>query len=192
MATLTTTLLLPLILLSPPRMTGQQRLNVVWVSTPRDTWGDTADARAAIRAGLDWWQTLADVSFETTESELTTDTDVLALNVCRERAWLVDPQPLTLYVIATSGDALMCDGVAVGDYNEGAWAIVWGNLIGDSPTDGATIAHTVAHLFGAADTHAGQSGGPTYDIMDRAVYVAAYRSGYVAPLTWAATGAVPR
>lgn len=192
MTTLTTTLFLPLLLIGAPRMTGPQTINIVWVSTPRDVWGDTSEARAALLVALSWWEARTDVAFTMAESEMTTDTDVLSLNVCDDHAWLSDPQPLTLYVVAATPTyrALDCDGRPVGDYNESSWAIVWGYLTGDDPVDQATLAHTLAHLYGAADTHTDP--GRTYDIMDRDYYVAAYQTGYVADRTWQAIGARPR
>ena len=193
MTTITTTLFLPLLLLSPPRMVGPQQVNVLWVSTPRTAWQDTDDARLALAAALRWWEARAVVSFTTVEMTMTIDTDMLALNVCRERSWLPPAPPTpTLYMIATDGAALDCDGVAVGDYTIGTQAIVWGWLIRDSPTDQATLAHTLAHLYGAQDTHAHDGQPGSGDIMDRNVYVDAYRQGIIAASTWQAIGAVKR
>ena len=187
MTAITTTLLLPL-LGWHPAMSGPQTINVVWVSTPRASWGDTADARLALDAALRWWEARADVAFGTVETTMTTDVDVLTLNVCRDRgrSWLpVTIAGPTLSMVATNGDGLLCDGAPVGDYNEGQRAIVWGLLVRDSPTDQATLAHTLAHLYGAAD-------GPSGDIMDKDVYVDSYRAGIIADSTWMAIGATRR
>ena len=194
MTAITTTLFLPFIGLHvQPAMVGPQYVNIVWVNTPQDTWNDEDkdNNRRAINSALQWWEIhtfhrsgTAFVTFYTTESNMLVDTDILSLNVCRDRSWLIDkPITPTLYMIAVNPTyrALICDGVIVGDYNEEQWAIMWGGLIYDSPTDQAVVAHTVGHLYGAAD-------GPSQDIMDKDHFVQSYIGGIIAESTWKAIG----
>jgi hypothetical protein len=181
---ITTTLFLPLLGYTPA-MHGAQPIAVVWVSTPRDTWENRTEARAAIVAGLDWWEARTEVEFEIVESELAVDADILSLNVCRERSWVPGALTLpTLYVVAwlPSGLALDCDGVNVADWAEPGRAIVWGGIRPDE------AAHTVGHVWGASDGHDEARG----DIMDYRMMPWAYEHGYVADATWREIGAIPR
>jgi hypothetical protein len=181
---ITTTLLLPLLGWTLP-MHGPQPISVVWVSTPRDAWGDRTEARAVIMAGLRWWEARTDVVFTLVESELTVDADILSLNVCRDRSWLPGARALpTLYVVAWEPTyrALDCDGVNVADWAEPGRAIVWGGARVDE------IAHTVGHVYGASDGHEEARG----DIMDYRAMRGAYAEGRVSEATYREIGASPR
>ncbi len=177
-----------------PAMDGQQQIAVVWVNTPRDAWTDDgrALARSQIRAALDWWEVRADVAFATSERAITTTVDVLSLNACTDRSWLTDQADgPSLYLIAYKPTyrALTCDGVVVGDAGvSGDPRIAVSGYLPESSVSQAIIAHTVAHLYGARDTHDPPSG----DLMDRTCFVWAYEQGIVADQTWAAIGATRR
>lgn len=175
-----------------PAMAAQQPIAVVWVNTPRDQWSDDgrALARSQIRAALDWWEVRAEVAFSTSERTITTTTDVLSLNACRDRAWLPDQvEAPVLYLIAyePTHRALDCDGVVVGDVTElGHMRAIVGGYLPESSTSQAVIAHTVGHIYGAGHAESG--------IMHRdgATMRDAYEAGIVDDATIAAIGATRR
>jgi len=174
-----------------PRMIGMQQINIVWVDTSRDHWKDTTEARETIQEALDWWERQIDVTFSTQEYSLTVDIDILALNVCKDTITMPAVSIPTLYMIAYEPTyrSLQCDGTDVGDggiYGQ-RYILMSGYLIHDAKEYQATVAHTVAHLFGAQDTHMPPR---TYDLMDRDYYIDAYKQGFISDTTITAIGAV--
>jgi hypothetical protein len=171
---------------SPVAMRGEQQINVVWLDTPRDTWTDTSEARAALSDALAWWEARVEVSFIVSERRAAIDHDPYAADICHDRSWA--PAGRALYMVAwePTNRVFTCDGVNVADWADPSSALIWGGARPDE------LAHTIGHFYGALDTHAGMPGGPTGDIMDKDALLAAYRAGYVSDTTLAAIGATRR
>lgn len=189
-------ILLPMICSPFHVMRDQQRIDIVWVNTSREYWAgdietgwnDQRESKQTIDAALDWWEQKVNVDFQTYEYTITVDLDILAENVCRNRIPMPPVNVPTLYMIAyyPTYRMLNCDGTPVGDYGVGQYMLTSGFLVHDSPADQATIAHTLAHAFGAPDGHYDPR---TYDIMDRDYYIEAYKQGFISDRIITALGA---
>lgn len=159
-----------------PAMPSHTTIAIVYVDTSADRW--QGDIQPTIDQALAWWQARTGIMLDYTEDHMTVTADVNALNVCRDRQWLPNTQAdMTLYVVAwqPTERALMCDGVNVADYTLPGMGIVWGGIWPEE------MAHTIGHLYGAADETAP-------GIMNAQTLRQSYRDGAVSDQTIEAIG----
>ncbi len=169
-----------------PSMYGVQPISVIWLDTGRDRWQTLLEAQYTLSEAFRWWEDRTEVSFLVTEYHRSIEEDPYSVDICHDRSWA--PKERAIYMVAWEPTyrIFVCDGVNVADWADPSSALVWGGIRPEEMT------HTIGHLFGALDTHAGSIQGASHDIMDRDFVGRAYKEGCISPQTLLTIGAVPK